>query len=126
MSQTLTANEAQPLDDLLVGLVPATGTAEIRDGDTLIASSTSAVELHEVDVPTRYYFPREDVRLDRLRPIAKSTSCPFKGVANEYWALADDPEDTPVAWSYPRPTPAFEPVAGYIAFYDSLSLRISE
>lgn len=126
MSATLTANETDPLDGLLVGLVPASGKLEIRHGDTLIASSDGAVELHEVDVPTRYYFPREDVQLDRLRPIDNSTSCPFKGVASEYWALADDPGGTAVAWSYPKPTPAFEPIAGYIAFYDSLTLHVTE
>jgi uncharacterized protein (DUF427 family) len=121
MSATFTAEEVQPLDGLLVGLIPAAGNVEVRHGDTLIASSGRAVELHEIDVPTRLYFPREDVSLDRLRPIVKSTSCPFKGVADEYWALADDPEDTPVAWSYPEPTPAFDGIAGYIAFYDSLT-----
>jgi uncharacterized protein (DUF427 family) len=121
MSATFTTEAVDPLDGLLVGLVPATGKIEVRHGDTVIASSTRVVELHEVDVPVRSYFPREDVQFDRLRPIDKSTSCPFKGVANEYWTLADDPEGSPVAWSYPKPTPAFDEIAGYIAFYDSLT-----
>lgn len=109
-------------DDLLVGLVPASGTIEIRDGDTLIASSSRVIELHEVDVPVRFYIPREDVRLELLRPIDSTSFCPFKGVASDYWALARDEAGTPAAWSYPTPIGAFAAIAGHVAFYDSLDL----
>ncbi|GGF22267.1 DUF427 domain-containing protein [Subtercola lobariae] len=130
-SPTLIAPPAERLvsrriDDLLVALAPAPGIVEIRTGETVVASTTRAVELHEVDIQVRFYIPREDVRLDLLRPIEGTTFCPFKGVASEYWALADDTTDTAVAWSYPEPNPSFAGIAGHIAFYDSLTLSVSQ
>ncbi|MFZ4895226.1 DUF427 domain-containing protein [Plantibacter sp. Mn2098] len=116
---------SRPVGDLLVGLVPAAGTVEIRHGDTVIASTTRAVELHEVDVPVRFYIPREDVRLELLHPIDGTTFCPFKGVANEYWSLASDPDGAPAAWSYPEPNPSFAEIGGHLAFYESLTLSVS-
>ena len=111
--------------DELVRLVPSTSVVQVRNGETLIASSTRVIELHEVDVPVRYYFPREDVRLDELQPFDTVSYCPFKGVANDYWALAGEPASA-VAWSYPEPFPAFTPIAGYIAFYDSLAISVRQ
>lgn len=107
----------------LVHLERHDGTAQVRDGSDLIASSERVIELHEVDVPVRLYFPREDVRLDRLRRVEGTTFCPFKGFASEYWALAGGTDDSPVAWSYPEPISAFAPIGGHIAFYDSLDIQ---
>ncbi|WP_223622347.1 DUF427 domain-containing protein [Microbacterium sp. EST19A] len=108
----------------LVHLEQHDGTVEVWSGDTRIASSTRVIELHEVDVPTRLYFPRGDVDLAQLRSIEGTTFCPFKGVASDYWALAGTDDDAPAAWSYPEPISAFTPIAGHIAFYDTLDIRL--
>lgn len=107
----------------LVRLEVHEGTVEVWHGTERIASSARVIELHEVDVPTRLYFPREDVDLDRLRRVDGTTFCPFKGVASDYWALAGAEDDAPVAWSYPDPISAFAPIGGHVAFYDSLEIR---
>ena len=64
------------------------------------------------------YFPREDVRMDRLERTAHESFCPFKGDAS-YWCLvAGDRREENAVWSYEDP---FEQVAGlrdYVAFYD--------
>ncbi|MDF2507281.1 MAG: hypothetical protein K0Q52_1140 [Microbacterium sp.] len=73
-------------------------------------------------MPVRYYFPREDVRLEALSPVESVTYCPFKGVASDYWALAGGESTEPVAWSYPEPFPAFAEIAGHVAFYDVLTV----
>ena len=39
--------------------------------------------------------------------------------------LAGEPAEA-VAWSYPEPFPAFTDIAGYIAFYDSLTISVRE
>lgn len=109
--------------DGLVHLTAHEGTVEVWSGDERIATSSNVIELHEVDVPTRLYFPRGDVDLTRLRRVANTTFCPFKGVASDYWALADGADASPVAWSYPEPISAFTPIGGHIAFYDSLEIR---
>ncbi len=106
----------------LVHLERHDGVVEVWSGGERLASSSRVIELHEIDVPVRLYFPREDVALERLRPIDGTTFCPFKGVASDYWALTDG-DDAPVAWSYPEPISAFAPIAGHVAFYDSVDIR---
>src|SRR2546425_5827154 len=38
--------------------------------------------LFETGLPTRYYIPPEDVRMDLMRPTEKHTKCPYKGTAS--------------------------------------------
>ena len=49
------------------------------DGTT-VADSTNSVMLFETFLPTRYYLPREDVRMDLLEPTDTQTACAYKGV----------------------------------------------
>lgn len=83
-----------------------------------IAESTRPVLLEETGLPIRYYLPREDVRLDLLRPTSHETTCPFKGQAS-YWSVVtgDEVHDN-LAWSYEEPIPQAEGVAGLICFYN--------
>lgn len=82
------------------------------DGEVL-AESTRARLLFETLVPTRFYLPREDVRV-ALRPSTTRTYCPYKGEAS-YWS-AGAHED--IAWSYEAPLPDLPMIAGLVAFWD--------
>jgi uncharacterized protein (DUF427 family) len=83
-----------------------------------VADSTRPVLLFETGLPTRYYLPKTDVRMDRLTPTDKATSCPYKGTAR-YWSVpAAGPAGEDVAWSYPTPLPESIKVAGLVAFYN--------
>ncbi|MQY34469.1 hypothetical protein SRB17_24380 [Streptomyces sp. RB17] len=87
----------------------------------VVADSHRPVLVFETGLPTRYYLPREDVRLDLFRPTGHHTGCPYKGTA-EYWSWdgehgdADVPPD--VVWSYPEPLPAVGAIKGLLAFYN--------
>lgn len=116
--------EAQTARADRIRIVPATGTVEVRNGDRLVAKTDAALELHERGHDVRYYLPRSDVDLTQLRAIDTTSHCPFKGDASDYWALADDVDDAPVAWSYPDPIALSAPIAGYVAFYDTLQLEV--
>lgn len=98
---------------------------EVVIGDQVVATSDRPVLLLETDLPTRYYLPPDDVRLDLLAPTDNVSACPYKGTADAYWTFPGPPEVANVAWSYAEPLPAVAAVAGRIAFYNELvDLRV--
>ena len=84
----------------------------------LVADSKRPVLLFETHLPTRFYIPHEDVRLDRLVPSDRQTRCPYKGTAS-YWSarLKDGSIRQDVAWEYRDPIPEIPKIRGLIAFY---------
>jgi uncharacterized protein (DUF427 family) len=89
----------------------------------VLADTVDPVLLFETYLPTRFYLPREDVRLDLLVSGSAESHCPYKGFAREYWDLPSSGAEAPVtgiAWSYTDPYPAVGAIAGRIAFYDEL------
>jgi uncharacterized protein (DUF427 family) len=90
------------------------------DGQT-VADSRAPVLLFETGLPTRYYLPKEDVQMDRLKPTETHTSCPYKGTAS-YWSLVVDGKAYPdFVWSYPDPIPEAGKVKGMFCFYNEKS-----
>jgi len=82
-----------------------------RDGQTL-AETDRAIELHETGLPTRFYLPREDVRMDLLAPSTTTSHCPFKGAATYY----DAPGVEDAFWVYEAPSEEDAlPIAGMLA-----------
>lgn len=71
--------------------------------------------LFETGIGTRYYVPREDVRMDLLEATRTTSRCPYKGQAS-YWKLHGGDRD--IAWSYEDPLPECPKIRGLIAFYD--------
>ncbi|MFD8733893.1 DUF427 domain-containing protein [Streptomyces sp. NPDC059618] len=85
---------------------------------TPVADTVRPVLLFETGLPTRYYIPREDVRLDLFVPTTNHTGCPYKGTAH-YWSWRGDASVPPnVVWSYPDPLPAVGPIKDLLAFYN--------
>jgi uncharacterized protein (DUF427 family) len=70
--------------------------------------------LFETGLPTRYYIPPEDVRMDLLRPSEKHTRCPYKGEAS-YWSTETEDD---VVWFYPEPIPEQPKLKGLLAFFN--------
>ncbi len=85
----------------------------------LLAETRTPVLLFETGLPTRYYVPRTDARLEHLVPSTTTTECPYKGTTSEYWSVRTPTglhED--LAWSYRFTTDAVRSIAGLVAFYD--------
>ena len=99
----------------------------ISAGGTVLADTRQATLLFETPLPTRYYIPREDVRLDRLAPSDHRSVCAYKGDAT-YWSVqVDGLELADVAWSYEQPLADAVPVSGMIAFFtERLDLRVDD
>jgi uncharacterized protein (DUF427 family) len=90
-------------------------------GDATLADSTAGLRVLETAGPPVYYFPRSDVRMDRLVPSPHGSICEWKGEAG-YWTYddGDGRRIENVAWSYERPLPGYGSIAGCLAFYAGL------
>ncbi len=90
---------------------------EVRHARITIASTSAAIRVLETSHPPGYYLPPSDVRTDLLFREPRHSVCEWKGEAT-YWGLNIDGDRAgSVAWSYPRPAPGFEQIAGYLSFY---------
>jgi uncharacterized protein (DUF427 family) len=91
---------------------PSERRVRVESNGQVLAESARAVELHETGLPTRYYLPREDVRMDLLTPTDTTSHCPFKGDASYYSA----PGAEDAFWVYETPSEEdAKPIAGLLA-----------
>jgi uncharacterized protein (DUF427 family) len=100
-----------------VTIAPSQAHVEVRLGGEVLAATDHPVVLGETGLPDRYYVPRHDVRMQRLRLASLHTTCPLKGEAS-YWSVDIDGEaHEGIAWSYETPIPAAAEITGLLSFY---------
>lgn len=109
-----------PGTDHPIAIDPVDGFVSIRIDGKEIARSESVLTLSEKGYAIVYYFPRDDVAMDRLKPGAKQTYCPYKGDATHFNINVDADVLENAAWSYEDPFDAMRRIAGHIAFYQDL------
>jgi uncharacterized protein (DUF427 family) len=91
---------------------PSDRQVRVEAGGQVLAESNRALELDEKGLPTRFYLPREDVRMDVLTPTETTSHCPFKGDASYYSA----PDVKDAFWVYEAPSEEdAKPIAGLLA-----------
>jgi uncharacterized protein (DUF427 family) len=84
----------------------------------VVAESNRPVLLYETGLPTRYYIPKLDVRMDLLEPTHTVTHCPYKGDAS-YWSLRlGDKTYKDFVWAYPRPIAEIPKIENLLCFYN--------
>ena len=81
-----------------------------------MADSRDAIELREGGYAPVFYFPRQDVRMERLVGSPHTTYCPYKGSAT-YFSVTGGPAN--VAWSYEQPYDEMLDIKDLLAFYPS-------
>jgi uncharacterized protein (DUF427 family) len=87
-------------------------------GGETVAETTRARFLFETRLPTRYYIPQEDVRMDLLVPSDKITACPYKGQAS-YWSVKIGDQLFPdIVWGYPEPIAECPKIKGLVSFFN--------
>ncbi len=111
-------NFTPPAPGSAVYLEPTAKRIRVQVGSETIADSRRTMVLHEAGHQPIYYFPREDVRDDVLRPSDRHTRCPKKGEASYFTIVAGGETVDAGAWYYPEPiVSAPEGLTGLVAFY---------
>jgi uncharacterized protein (DUF427 family) len=100
-----------------VTITPSDAHVEVRLDGEVLATSDRALRLAETGLPDRFYLPKEDVRLELLRPTSFQTTCPFKGQASYWSADVGGRSHDGIVWAYETPIEAAAVIAGYLSFY---------
>lgn len=100
-----------------ITLEPHDGAARILWKGDVVAESTKAIKLLERNHDAVFYFPQEDVQLDKLERTDHATHCPYKGDAS-YWTLrGEDVSAENAVWAYESPIAAVAGIKDLMAFY---------
>jgi uncharacterized protein (DUF427 family) len=85
----------------------------------VLADTVAGFRVLETAGAPVYYFPRADVRMDRLNGSARTSFCEWKGPASYVTYDHEGRRIENCGWTYPHPTPGYRAIAGHIAFYAS-------
>lgn len=86
----------------------------------VLAESTQSKRVLETSHPPVYYIPPSDISMEMLKATERETWCEWKGKAIYYDVISGGRRIANAAWTYPSPSPAFEAIRNYIAFYPQL------
>ena len=93
---------------------PAKERVRVTFKGEVIADTRDAIRMEEGTYPAVFYFPRKDVKMERLIRSSHRTHCPFKGDA-AYFSLVNGPENA--VWSYEQPYDEMSVIKERLAFY---------
>jgi uncharacterized protein (DUF427 family) len=101
-----------------IDILPSGRRVRVEVDGVTVADSTNGSFLHETHLPTRYYLPKTDIRMDLLTSTDLATACPYKGRA-AYWSVTvGGKTHENIAWAYDSPLPESQKILGLISFYN--------
>jgi uncharacterized protein (DUF427 family) len=101
-----------------VDVLPSSRHVEVMVDGVKVADSVRPRMLFETGLPTRYYLPKVDVRMDLLVPTDLETHCPYKGTANYYSVEVNGKVFENIVWWYKHPIAEAQQIAGCVSFYN--------
>jgi len=101
-----------------VDVVQSSRPVQIVVGGEVVAETRRARFLFETRLPTRYYIPSDDVRMDLLVHSDKVTRCPYKGNAGYYSVKIDGKLFEDLVWTYRDPILECPKIKGYLCFFN--------
>ena len=101
---------------------PVGNRVTVEVNGQILADSSNVIRVDEDGSPARYYFPRNDVSMDKLQRTATTSQCPFKGTAH-YFSLSTDSASggsklDDAVWTYEEPFDEHQALKERLAFYD--------
>jgi uncharacterized protein (DUF427 family) len=103
--------------DYRVDLEPCSERIRVSLDNETIADSTRTLTVRETKHDPVVYFPREDVRFERLVATDHASFCPFKGDAS-YWSVRSQNRfEENVVWGYEDPFDEVASLKDYVSFY---------
>jgi uncharacterized protein (DUF427 family) len=101
-----------------VDILDSSRHVKVRVNGEVVAETDRPKLLFETGLPTRYYIPREDVKMEMLVASDRITGCPYKGIAS-YWSVEAGGERVEdLIWSYQDPIPEAAKIKGLLAFFN--------
>lgn len=97
---------------------PVEQSMEVEVEGAIVASSKTVIKVVEDKSPVRYYFPRTDVRMEKLKRSQTTTECPFKGHASYYSLNLGERQLDDAVWTYEDPYDEHQALKERVAFYD--------
>jgi uncharacterized protein (DUF427 family) len=101
-----------------IDILPSSRRVRVEIDGTTVADTTNASFLLETYLPTRYYIPKTDVRMDLLSPTHLASHCPYKGKARYWNVVIDEVIHENVVWAYDSPFPESQKILGLVSFYN--------
>lgn len=99
-------------------VVPCLARVQLELDGAQLADSASALRVLETSHPPTIYLPPSDVNSELLTITAvRTTWCEFKGAARYLDAFVGARTVREIGWTYPDPSPEYEQLRDYIAFY---------
>ncbi len=86
-------------------------------GET-VAETNRPHLLFETGLPTRYYIPKVDARLDLLVPSSQQTRCPYKGTAEYCSVQVGETLVEDIVWFYRQPEVAVASIQNMLCFFN--------
>lgn len=86
-------------------------------GGLTIVDCAKSWRVLETAGPPVHYLDRVDIAAGTLRSCAGVSWCEWKGEASYFDLVAGGVSSPSAAWSYHVPSPAFGPIAGFVAIY---------
>ena len=101
-----------------IDVLRSTSRVQVECDGVRLADTTEARLLFETGICTRFYLPRQDVRMDLLIPTGTRSTCAYKGHAR-YWSVdTGERVHRDLAWSYEEPLADARDVKDLVAFFD--------
>ena len=98
-------------------LEPVTARLTVVLGGVTVADTARGYRVLETSHPPNYYFPPDDVAPGALERAKGASFCEWKGRAHYFAVKGGGVVAHEAAWGYDEPSPAFEAIRGYVAFY---------